>query len=123
MEKEKWRTHSKGQRQVIDQNYHSNSNTEREKNMIKVENHGGEVVFQSDGTMLDLAQEILAIRHFIKRNPEIEQMADFIEMISSVERQDFESTEELEKEIGTSKEDGLTHTEDVIKKAFRKKMN
>lgn len=40
--------------------------------MIKVENHGGEVVFQSDGTMLDLAQEILAIRHFIKRNPEIE---------------------------------------------------
>ena len=27
----KWRTHSKGQRQVIDQNYHSNSNTEREK--------------------------------------------------------------------------------------------
>ena len=91
--------------------------------MIKVENHGGEVAFQPDGTMLDLAQEILAIRHFIKRNPEIEQMADFIEMISSVERQDFESTEELEKEIGTSKEDGLTHTEDVIKKAFRKKMN
>ena len=70
--------------------------------------------------MLDLAQEILAIRHFIKRNPEIEQMADFIEMISSVERQDFESTEELEKEIGTSKEDGLTHTEDVIKKGVQK---
>lgn len=29
--KKKRRTHSKGQRQVIDQNYHSNSNTEREK--------------------------------------------------------------------------------------------
>lgn len=25
----KWRTHSKGRRQVIDQNYHSNSNTEK----------------------------------------------------------------------------------------------
>lgn len=91
--------------------------------MIKVENHSGEITLQSSGTVLDLAQEILTIRDFIKRNPEVEQMADFIEMISDVERQDFESAEELEKEIETSKEDGLTHTEDVIKKAFRKKMN
>ena len=91
--------------------------------MIKVENRGGNVAFQAEGTALDLAQEYLAIRQFIKQNPEVKQMADFIEMISSVERQDFESTEELEKEIGTSKEDGLIHTEDVIKKAFRKKMD
>lgn len=91
--------------------------------MIKVENHGGEVVFQSDGTMLDLAQEILAIRHFIKRNPEIEQMADFIEMISNVKKQDFENIEELEKGLETLKEDGMTLTEDVLKKAFGKKMN
>ena len=91
--------------------------------MIKVENHGGEVTLQSRVTVLDLAQELVSIREFIKRNPEVEQMADFIEMISNVERQDFGSAEELEKEIETSKEDGLTHTEDVIKKAFRKKMN
>ena len=90
--------------------------------MIKVENRGGEVVFKSEGTLLDLAQEILTIRDFIKRNPEVEQMADFIEMISNVERQDFESAEELEEEISMSKED-RTHTEDVIKKAFGKKMN
>ena len=90
--------------------------------MIKVENHGGEVVFQSDGTMLDLAQEILVIRHFIKRNPEVEQMADLIEIISDVERQDFESAEELEESL-TSNEDVRTRTEDVLKKAFGKKMN
>lgn len=90
--------------------------------MIKAENRGGEVAFQSQGTLLDLAQEFLAIRGFIKRNSEVEQMADFIEMISDVERQDFESAEEL-KESLTSNEDSRTHTEDVIKKAFGKKMN
>ena len=90
--------------------------------MIKVENHSGEITLQSSGTVLDLAQEILTIRDFIKRNPEVEQMADFIEMISDVERQDFESAEELEESL-TSNGDGRTHTEDVIKKAFGKKMN
>nr|DAU33177.1 MAG TPA: hypothetical protein [Caudoviricetes sp.] len=90
--------------------------------MIKAENCGGEVAFQATGSALDLAQELLAIRGFIKRNPEVEQMADFIEMISDVERQDFESAEEL-KESLTSNEDSRTHTEDVIKKAFGKKMN
>ncbi len=91
--------------------------------MIKVENRGGEITFQSSGTVLDLAQELLTIRDFVKRNPEVEQMANLIEIISNVKKQDFESIEELEKEIGTLKEDGMTLTEDVIKKAFRKKMN
>ena len=91
--------------------------------MIKVENRGGNVAFQAEGTALDLAQEVLAIRQFVKQNPEVEQMADLIEMISNVKKQDFESFEELEKEIGTLKEDGMTLTEDVIKKAFGKKMN
>ena len=90
--------------------------------MIKVENHNGEIALQSSGTVLDLAQEYLAIRQFIKQNPEVKQMADFIEMISDVERQDFESAEELEESL-TSNRDVRTHTEDVIKKAFGKKMN
>ena len=91
--------------------------------MIKVENRSGNVAFQAEGTALDLAQEFLAIRQFIKQNPEVEQMANLIEIISNVKKQDFESIEELEKEIGTLKEDGMTLTEDVLKKAFGKKMN
>lgn len=91
--------------------------------MIKVENRSGNVAFQAEGTALDLAQEVLAIRQFVKQNPEVEQMANLIEIISNVKKQDFESIEELEKEIGTLKEDGMTLTEDVIKKAFGKKMN
>ena len=90
--------------------------------MIKAENRGGEVAFQAEGRALDLAQELVAIREFIKRNPEVEQMADLIETISDVERQDFESPEELEESLMSNK-DGRTHTEDVIKKAFGKKMN
>ena len=90
--------------------------------MIKVENHGGEVTLQSRGTVLDSAQELVSIREFIKRNPEVEQMADLIEIISDVERQDFESAEELEESL-TSNEDVRTRTEDVLKKAFGKKMN
>lgn len=90
--------------------------------MIKVENRGGEVAFQAEGSALDLAQELVAIREFIKRNPEVEQMADLIETISDVERQYFESPEELEESL-TSNKDGRTHTKDVIKKAFGKKMN
>lgn len=91
--------------------------------MIKVENRGGEITFQSSGTMLDLAQELLAIRDFIKRNPEVEQMADLIELISDIKHKDFESLEELEKDSGMWKEDSGKLTEDVIKKAFGKKMN
>lgn len=91
--------------------------------MIKVENRGGNVAFQAEGTALDLAQEVLAIRQFVKQNPEVEQMANLIEIISNVKKQDFESIEELEKEIGTLKEDGMTLTEDVLKKAFGKNMN
>ena len=91
--------------------------------MIKVENRGGEITFQSSGTMLDLAQEVLAIRQFVKQNPEVEQMADLIEMMSNIKRKDFESAEQLEKECGMLKEDGMTLTEDVLKKAFGKKMN
>lgn len=91
--------------------------------MIKVENRGGNVAFQAEGTALDLAQEVLAIRQFVKQNPEVEQMANLIEIISNVKKQDFESIEELEKEIGMLKEDGMTLTEDVLKKAFGKKMN
>ena len=91
--------------------------------MIKVENRGGEIAFQAEGSALDLAQELLAIREFTKKRPEIEQMADFIEMMSNVKRKDFESAEQLEKEWGMLKEDGMTLTEDVLKKAFGKKMN
>ena len=91
--------------------------------MIKAENRGGEVAFQAEGSALDLAQELLAIREFIKKHPEVEQMADLIEMMSKIKRKDFESAEQLEKECGTLKEDGMTLTEDVIKKAFGKKMN
>ena len=91
--------------------------------MIKAENRGGEVAFQAEGSALDLAQELLAIRELIKRNPEVEQMANLIEMISNVKHKDYESVEELEKECGTLKEGGMTLTEDVIKNAFGKKMN
>nr|DAS04670.1 MAG TPA: hypothetical protein [Caudoviricetes sp.] len=91
--------------------------------MIKVENRGGNVAFQAEGTALDLAQEFLAIRQFIKQNPEVEQMADLIEMISNVKKQDFENFEELKKGLEMLKEDGMTLTEDVLKKAFGKKMN
>ena len=91
--------------------------------MIKVENRGGNVAFQAEGTALDLAQEYLAIRQFIKQNSEVKQMADLIEMISNVKKQDFENIEELKKGLETLKEDGMTLTEDVLKKAFGKKMN
>ena len=91
--------------------------------MIKVENRGGNVAFQAEGTALDLAQEVLAIRQFVKQNSEVKQMADLIEMISNVKKQDFENIEELEKGLETLKEDGMTLTEDVLKKAFGKKMN
>ena len=91
--------------------------------MIKVENRSGNVAFQAEGTALDLAQEYLAIRQFIKQKPEVKQMADLIEMISNVKKQDFENIEELEKGLETLKEDGMTLTKDVIKKAFGKKMN
>jgi len=37
--------------------------------MIKAENRGGEVAFQATGSALDLAQELLAIREFIKKPP------------------------------------------------------
>ena len=91
--------------------------------MIKVENRGRNVAFQAEGTALDLAQEYLAIRQFIKQNSEVKQMADLIEMISNVKKQDFENIEELEKGLGMLEEDGMTLTEDVLKKAFGKKMN
>jgi len=44
-------------------------------------------------------------------------------MISNVKKQDFENIEELEKGLGMLEEDGMTLTEDVLKKAFGKKMN
>ena len=50
-------------------------------------------------------------------------MADLIEMISNVKKQDFENIEELKKGLETLKEDGMTLTEDVLKKALGKKMN
>lgn len=91
--------------------------------MIKAENCGGEVAFQATGSALDLAQELMAIRQFIKQNSEVKQMADLIEMISNVKKQDFENIEELEKGLGMLEEDAMTLTEDVLKKAFGKKMN
>ena len=54
--------------------------------MIKVEAKDGCAAFQSDGTVLELAQEVIVIKQFIKKNPEVEQLATLIEMMSSIEK-------------------------------------
>lgn len=92
--------------------------------MIKVEAKDGSVAFQSNGGLLDLAQEVLAIRQFIKQHPEVECMADFIEMFSCVEEMKFENQDELLKAHEEfSNTDHKTTTEEKIKELLRKKMN
>lgn len=92
--------------------------------MIKVETKDGSVVFQSNGSLLDLAQEVLAIRQFLEQHQEIERMADLIENISRIETERCSNPEELKKaqdEFTNSEHDKTT--EEVIKSLFGKKMN
>lgn len=53
--------------------------------MIKVEAKDGCVAFQADGSTLELAHEVLAIRQFLEENPEVEMMANVIEKLSKAE--------------------------------------
>ena len=65
--------------------------------MIKVETKDGSVAFQSNGSLLDLAQEVLAIRQFLEENPEIKIMADLIGKISRIETGRCSNHEKLKK--------------------------
>lgn len=92
--------------------------------MIKVETKGGSVAFQSNGSLLELAQEVLAIRQFLEEKPEVERMADLIEKISRIETKRCSNPEELEKaqdKFVNSEHDETT--EEMIKSLFGKKMN
>lgn len=92
--------------------------------MIKVETKDGSVAFQSNGSLLDLAQEVLAIRQFLEQHQEVERMADLIEKISRIETERCSNAEELKKaqdEFTNSEHDKTT--EEVIKSLFGKKMN
>lgn len=92
--------------------------------MIKVETKDGSVAFQSNGSLLDLAQEVLAIRQFLEQHQEIERMADLIENISRIETERCSNPEELKKvqdEFTNSEHDETT--EEMIKSLFGKKMN
>lgn len=92
--------------------------------MIKVETKDGSVAFQSNGSLLDLAQEVLAIRQFLEEKPEVERMADLIEKISRIETERCSNLEELEKaqdKFVNSEHDETT--EEMIKSLFGKKMN
>jgi len=92
--------------------------------MIKVETKDGSVAFQSNGNLLDLAQEVLAIRQFLEENPEVERMADLIEKLSKAETTRYSNPEELKKaqdEFSNSKRKETT--EEMIKSLFGKKMN
>lgn len=92
--------------------------------MIKAINKGGSVLLQTSGETLDQAQEFLAIRQFIKQHPEVECMADFIEMFSCAEEMKFENQDELLKAHEEfSNTDHKTTTEEKIKELLRKKMN
>lgn len=91
--------------------------------MIKVETKGGSVAFQSNGSLLDLAQEVLAIRQFLEENPEIERMADLIEKISRIETERCSNPEELKKAQDEFTNSEHETTEEMIKSLFGKKMN
>ena len=92
--------------------------------MIKVETKGGSVAFQSNGSLLDLAQEVLAIRQFLEQHQEIKRMADLIEKISRIETERCSNPEELKKvqDEFVNSEPNET-TEEVLKSLFGKKMN
>lgn len=92
--------------------------------MIKVEAKDGCVAFQADGTVLEQAHEVLAIRQFLEQHQEIERMADLIENISRIETERCSNPEELKKaqdEFTNSEHDETT--EEMIKSLFGKKMN
>ena len=92
--------------------------------MIKVEAKDGCVAFQSDGTTLELAHEVLAFKQFIEENPELWKMANVIEKLSKAETTRYSNPEELKKaqdEFSNSKHKETT--EEMIKSLFRKKMN
>lgn len=92
--------------------------------MIKVEVKDGSVAFQSNGSLLDLAQEVLAIRQFLEEHQEIEKMADLIEKISIIETEKCSNSEELKKaQDEFSNSEHKETTEEMIKSLFGKKMN
>lgn len=92
--------------------------------MIKVETKDGSVAFQSNGNLLDLAQEVLTIRQFLEQHQEIGRMADLIEKISRIETERCSNPEELKKaqDEFTNSEHERT-TEEMLKSLFGKKMN
>lgn len=92
--------------------------------MIKVEAKDGCVAFQSDGTTLELAHEVLAIRQFLEEHQEIERMADLIEKISIIETEKCSNPEELKKaqDEFTNSEHAET-TAEMLNGLFGKKMN
>ena len=92
--------------------------------MIKVEAKDGCVAFQADGSVLEQAHEVLAIRQFLEENPEVEIMANVIQRLSKSETIRYSNPEELKKaqdEFINSEHDETT--EEVIKSLFGKKMN
>lgn len=92
--------------------------------MIKVEAKNGGVAFQSNGSLLELAQEVLAIRQFLEQHQEIERMADLIKKISRIETERCSNPEELKKmQDEFVNTDHKTTTEEKIKELLRKKMN
>lgn len=92
--------------------------------MIKVEVKDGSVAFQSNGSLLDLAQEVLVIRQFLEENKEIGKLADLIEKISIIETERCSNPEELKKaQDEFSNSEHKETTEEMIKSLFGKKMN
>lgn len=63
--------------------------------MIKVEAKDGCVAFQADGTVLEQAHEVLAIRQFLEQHQEIERMADLIEKSQELKRKDVQTLKNL----------------------------
>lgn len=92
--------------------------------MIKVESKDGCVAFQSDGTALELAHEVLAFKQFIEENPEIWKMANVIEKLSKAETTRYSTPEELKKaqDKFTNSEHAET-TAEMLNGLFGKKMN
>lgn len=65
--------------------------------MIKVEAKDGCVAFQADGTVLEQAHEVLAIRQFLEENPKIEMIANVIEKLSKSETIRYSNPEDLKR--------------------------
>lgn len=92
--------------------------------MIKVEAKDGCVAFQADGTVLEQAHEVLAIRQFLEENPKIEMIANVIEKLSKSETIRYSNPEELKK--AQDKFTNSKHAEttaEMLNGLFGKKMN